>query len=390
MRNLLLVANARSNRKFELRICYIAPAIEIPGKDGGSVHVYEVVSELAKRGVEVSLIARKTRELSTPNLRVIDVSSRFVCLKYTKTFLRVLQEARGSDLIYERTDFFGIGAIASFLTGKPLVMETISAIIDERAPRLLRGILSFWLNMRYKRARKIITPIDTLIPEQFRAKTFTLECGADVEKFARVSQAEADVLKRKLKLEGKKIVLFSGACGEWHGIYDLFSALELLRAKRKDIELLLIGKNNIAPIIKRAQKIGGIHILGPQPSEDVPKFLKLADVLAAPFNPSYFPPLLKYGFYWSPLKVFEYMASGKPIVTTTPLERVIEHQKHALIVKPGNIQALADAIEFLADNPEEAALLAKNAQEKVASEFTWKKHVDKLEKVLKEAAGKMN
>lgn len=365
-----------------MKVCYVAPSVEVPGRDGGSTHVLEVVCGFAERGNKVVLLARSRQGLGMSNVHILDVSGpSFV--RYLKVFLNGLRVVRSCDVVYERTDFVGVGALLSVLFRKPLVMETNSAIVDERAPNFLKGLLSWWLNVRYGVAKQIVTTIPTLIPVSFREKVFLTEWGFNSVSFFPINMIEA---RKALGLhQGRRIVLFTGASGPWHGLQDLLNAVPIVRKKFRDVLFLLVGKIDKPDILGEAGKLGdSVVILPAVKYARMNLFLNSADVLVAPFNPEKFPALKKYGFYWSPLKIFEYMAVGKPIVSTVAVERIVEDKKQGLLAKPGSAESLANAIVFMLENPKKAAKMGANARKKALKEYTWGKHVEKLSSVLSE------
>ncbi len=365
-----------------MRICFIAPSIDVPGRDGGSTHVFEVASGFARKNNVVLLLAKNRQQANIENLTILDVSGN-AFVRYAKVFLSGLRIAGSCDVIYERTDFVGVGAFLSLLLRKPLIMETNSAIVDERAPRFLGGLLSWWLNVRYGIAKRIVTTIPTLIPEKFRKKVFLTEWGFNDASFFPMSRQEA---RKQLHLaSNKKIVLFTGASGPWHGLQDLLRAVPSVCERVPDVLFLLVGKIDKPDILDVSKKLGGrVRIIPPQEYRKMVLFLNAADVLVAPFNPEKFPALKKYGFYWSPLKIFEYMAVAKPVVSTTAVDRIIANGREGLLAEPGNDESLANAIVFMLKNPEKAKKMGERARKKALQNYTWKKHVEKLLGMLEE------
>jgi glycosyltransferase involved in cell wall biosynthesis len=110
--------------------------------------------------------------------------------------------------------------------------------------------------------------------------------------------------------------------------------------------------------------------------EEVPRYLAAADLLVAPFAPQNDPVrashFKQYGMWWSPVKVFEYMAMGKPILASSA-GVVAEYLTRAgVTVPPGDRVALARAATRLLDDPELAGALGKQARERFLSNYTWK------------------
>lgn len=367
-----------------MRIAYFAPTVCIGGMDGGATHVYEVIRRLAGEH-EITLVA--DGNVGGLDAKLVDVSSNMRFVKYVKAFMKAWHPVLKSDIVYERTDLVGVGSFLSIIFGRPLVLETNSMVLEERVRNpLIRRILGGWLKIRYRRARKIVVTLRSLVPEEFWGKVFETEWGVDVERFN--PGVDGSRVRRTLGLEGKRVVLFSGASGPWHGLQDLLDVVPLVRQKNHDVEFVCIGRITDESIIKRADKTEGVRVLGPLPYAEVPSYLASADVLVAPFNDSYYPTLKKYGFYWSPLKIFEYMASGKPIVSTKPLSRIIKDGVEGILVEPGDVGGMADAIIFLLENPAKARNMGENARKKAATKYTWSKHVERLMEALKYAVAR--
>jgi glycosyltransferase involved in cell wall biosynthesis len=128
---------------------------------------------------------------------------------------------------------------------------------------------------------------------------------------------------------------------------------------------------------------------GPQPHERVPELLALADIGVAPFDLGAHPALTTFGFYWSPLKVFEYMAMGLPVVTVdvTPLDEIVRHEKEGLLYKPGDIPGLVRGLDRLASDLDLRGRLGTAARERVVHRYSWRSHCVALERILREVTG---
>ncbi|HEY7514175.1 MAG TPA: glycosyltransferase family 4 protein, partial [Vicinamibacteria bacterium] len=109
-----------------------------------------------------------------------------------------------------------------------------------------------------------------------------------------------------------------------------------------------------------------------------------ADVGVAPYDTARLGQL-RLGFYWSPLKIFEYMASGLPTVTIRrpPLDEIVREGLEGLHFPDGDPRGLARTLERLADDAPLRARLGARARERVVLRYSWAAHCAQLEAVLR-------
>ncbi|MSU55006.1 MAG: glycosyltransferase [Candidatus Taylorbacteria bacterium] len=148
-------------------------------------------------------------------------------------------------------------------------------------------------------------------------------------------------------------------------------ALEALLLLPEKVKLLLVGGSpeDVLFYSKKAKQleiINRVIFTGFVPHEKVPLYLSASDVLIAPF-----PKNDHYEFYMSPMKIFEYMASGRPIVASNLQSiREILLGDSAVFVLPGNVKSLAEGVVGLLDNGDEASIKIANAM-KVVQNHSW-------------------
>ena len=110
------------------------------------------------------------------------------------------------------------------------------------------------------------------------------------------------------------------------------------------------------------------HALGHLPAAAVPRALAAFDVNTMPF-----PWTEHFAYYASPIKLFEYMASGRAIVATDlpSTAEIVQDGETALLVPPSDVGALAAALGRLHDDAALRDRLAENARQLVYERYTW-------------------
>jgi starch synthase len=118
-----------------------------------------------------------------------------------------------------------------------------------------------------------------------------------------------------------------------------------------------------------------VHITGYVAHEAMPTWLAAADVAVAPY------PALPQELWFSPLKLYEYMAAGKAIVASAAgqIAEVIEDGHNGRLVRPGNVAELAQAIGELLDDPAGRQELGRAARQQAASQHSWQMYRQRLE-----------
>jgi glycosyltransferase involved in cell wall biosynthesis len=135
--------------------------------------------------------------------------------------------------------------------------------------------------------------------------------------------------------------------------------------------LLIVGDGpERAACEERASALGldaSLIFTGAVPAEQMPGLLAAIDIAVAPYPPS-------AGFYFSPLKVYEYMAAGRAVVAGRigQIDGLIEDGVTGRLYPPGDPDALVEVLDQLARSPDERARLGAAARAKVSAEHTWR------------------
>ena len=209
------------------------------------------------------------------------------------------------------------------------------------------------------------------------------EWGADTDRF-RPGAPGAVPFQRK---DGETLAVFVGAFRAWHGAMHLVEAIKQLRQRKQaTISAMLIGDGpELSRVRRAAAGVDGISFTGALPHAAVPACLAAADIGVAPFDLQAHPTLARE-FHWSPLKIFEYMASGLAVVAPRieRLAHVVREGREGLLYDPADPRGLASALERLSDATLRAQLGAA-ARTRAVQLFSWKSHCQALDRAIRTA-----
>jgi glycosyltransferase involved in cell wall biosynthesis len=374
-----------------MRILYVAIDQVVPGTVGGSTHVTAVADGLAALGHDVHVLVRPSASAPFPPG---PVHWHALAPPLGMRQLRVLRASRvrghaeriRPDVIMERYyNFGGEGVRAARALGLPLVLEVNAPVIDHRgSPKqwidraLLFEPMRRWREWQCRTAALIVTPSASIVPPvQAPDGILELEWGADTVAFHPGAEGPLPFERPA----HATVAVFAGAFRSWHGAIHLVEAIRRLRARgRRDVAAVLIGDGPELPRAREAAAgLDGVVFTGAVPHQRIPACLAAADIGVAPFDVTAHAPLA-LDFYWSPLKVFEYMATGLPVVAPDipRLRRIVAHGREGVLYDANDPDALAGALERLAKDRACRASLGAAARDRVVRDFGWNVHCRRL------------
>lgn len=215
---------------------------------------------------------------------------------------------------------------------------------------------------------------DDLVKRAVPAQTVTVAPDAvDLDAFEHPENKTAARVRLGLPAD-EKIALYLGRLDAWKGIETLYAAADLLS---DDIRIAVIGgeKSEVSALTAKYPKI---LFLGFRPYREAADNQAAADILLLPNTAKN----ALSARYTSPLKLFTYMAAGKPIIASDlPSIREILDDTSAVFVRPDDPAALAEGITQILRDSSRARTIAANARKKV-EEYTWNKRARNILLVL--------
>ena len=361
-----------------MHIAYVCldPGIPVFGTKGASVHIQEVVREYRRRGHDVTVYATR-RGSDVPDdlaeLRIVDVpittcdeEERERAQQAASASVSDMVRAGGYDLVYERYSLFST-VIAE--CGVPGILEVNAPLIDEqRTHRVLvdEQAADAALQEQVQAALATICvsdPVrDWVIARTEGTRVFTVPNGVNVHRIT--PQPESP---------GAPVVTFVGTLKPWHGVDVLLRA----RAQaHKDWKLRIIGDGPMrAELDDLARSLGiDVDFRGAVAPDAIPQHMAGTAIGVAPY------PAMDTDSdqYFSPLKVYEYMAAGLPVVASRvgQLPEIMGESEY--LVPPSDPEALAEALDALVANPVERARVGSDNRRQAEREHSWTGTVDHI------------
>jgi glycosyltransferase involved in cell wall biosynthesis len=371
-----------------MRVAYVCadPGVPVCGEKGCSIHVQEIVRSMIRLGARVDLFAphvdgprpnglESARFYPLPDARGSHAKARERAALLANGPLRIALESSGPfDLIYERHSLWSVEAMRYARDrGIPGVLEVNAPLVDEQGEhRVLCDRTTALLA-----ARDAFTAAHTIAAvsrgaaeyvERFIGATTKLHVvpnGVDPSRFAESSAP------RGCGGDLSFTIGFVGSLKPWHGLPILAEAFATLHAEDSRTRLLIVGDGPERAATERWIGAHGLseaaRFTGAVPPECIPPLLASMDAAVAPYPP-------QPHFYFSPLKVLEYMAAGLPIVASRigQLEDLIADGESGFLCTPGDSHALAARLRRLRDDPALSSRLGAAARAVVVERHTWK------------------
>jgi glycosyltransferase involved in cell wall biosynthesis len=390
-----------------MRVLYLAQHQEFSGDHAGFAHAFNLTLALAAQGDDVTLVAKRPAcgpvHMKVPEnmkLRLVDWD-----LEYPLPFgparqipkqLNIVESARALgwlkkvvkqdriQIIHERHEMrLDMSPLSTRFLGIPSVLEVNSPFIEEAFEESSFSFRSrnFFRKMGFDNASAIVVQtrlLGDIIRRQTKTPIHVIPNGADPDMFS--PAAIRPGLAQKLGLQGD-IIGFAGAFHPWHGARDLVEAFSILAPRHPEAGLLMIGGGG--EDLEKCRRMasekgieGRVVFTGKVPYDELPAHLNICRVLVAPFSPSkdarrkaVFD---KYGLWWCPLKIFEYMSMGKPVVCSE-VGVIPEYVQGAGLLYPeGDVLALSERISSLLSDGALSEKLGTAGRRIVEDKYNWR------------------
>jgi starch synthase len=390
-----------------MRIAYICadPGIPLFGSKGASVHIQEIVRAFRGRGDDVTVYCTRRGNVvpaDLADLRVVDMAvrapdaaNREIAIGATADLLAAAAIADGCDLVYERYSLFSAAAATvKEATGARVVLEVNAPLIDEqRAHRdLVDGARAVTDTQRVVRAADVVACVSGAVAQWIADLTagdalgriIVAPNGVNTHRITPATSetsAAPSTPKTAGPAAGALTIGFVGTLKPWHGVDVLLRAASVAASTAAMVDspgpqwrLVIAGagpQQNLLRDLARdlfATSPIQVEFTGAVAPDEIPSLLRSFDVAVAPY-----PQAPATDQYFSPLKVYEYLAAGLPIVasSTGQIPSIVHHGRNGLLVPPGDEAALAEALLTLHGDGTMRRRLGRAARDSAVRHHDW-------------------
>ncbi len=295
-------------------------------------------------------------------------------LEMNEKLIEQMRAEPGYDLVYQRHALWSYAAMEyAQQVGAPGVLEVNAPLIQEQLKyRTLMDVPGAQeaRDRAYKAARRITVVsselAEQITPEADLQKIIVAPNGVNPERFAQMP----------VSTDGLLTLGFVGTLKPWHGVEVLIQAFAFAAQSVPDLKLVLIGdgpqREELEALARRFDIGDSVEFTGAVLPEEIPEHLSRVHVAVAPY------PELE-GFYFSPLKVLEYMAAGCGVIASDigQIRGLIRDKENGLLVRPGSVSDLTRAILLCCDEKPLCGTLGRQARIDVTGGHTWKHVLDR-------------
>ncbi len=414
MPGVLLAQHTHSGHAGNMRILYISNRLN--ARDGSSVHGREFVKALSVLGHDVVpfpeiIIPLPSGRCSVNSSSASDNLSRFQKLRrklklnlksknrYLRDLINLYEGYFGSknqirqihlllkqsppDLIVYRAMLFDFVPNDLYKWNVPMIAEVNSIKNIEMDMGKIKNstFLSIWAEDHNLKPAKAVTVVSEPIKKHLEECALdkpieVVENGVDLEEFKPNAKTKQR-LQQKYGTSGKVVVGYIGSYKRWHGLTDTLKVARTLVDDQLPVHFILIGSGDDAALIQKSIVDLSLqdHVtqIPNLPHKEIAEHINLIDIALMTY------PDMKF-FYFSPLKMYEYLAAGIPVVSSRlgQIESTLDGRSFGRLVDPGDIRGFAEALIPLISDTQHRRSISQDARIWAEQYCSWTSNVSKV------------
>jgi glycosyltransferase involved in cell wall biosynthesis len=358
--------------------------------DGQRVHIEGLTRALQRRGHQIVMAGPEDAggnalQVKKPGLMKRLPAAIYECAEFAysaRGYVRLanLAASEAPDILYERYNLhYFAGAWLARRAGLPFILEVNGPLAEERS---LHGNLAL---KKFARRNEVAIwqAADMVLPVTNALADFVRVAGVPDEKIAVIQNgveqdflepADPGRIRDRYGLQGKLVLGFSGFVREWHGVDR--AVRYLARANRNDLHLLIVGdgpaRGGLEALANELGVAQQVTVTGVVQRDVMPQYVAAFDIALQPAVTA----------YASPLKLFEYMALGKPVLApdAANIMEVLHDGENGLMFRGEGFDVALDAL--VADEALRQRLGAAARETIERDDYTWAANARRVEEVM--------
>jgi len=401
-----------------MNILYVTNSWSFSPTHAAAVTTYEIVKGLTKRGHQVTILVPGIEDsqskrkvsvepvisenvgvislniISNPEKRNLVLYGLFCSILFAPLFLKALKRRREYDVVISMYHPSHLATFFAYLIARalkvPLFVKVHDLLFDGSDPSFLKRTYKMAMFRIYllllKRGDFFLVPsmewarLLARVYDVSERRIVLFRNGADAVKFS--PSVNCASLRSALNLKNKRLLLFSGQIARIRGLNCLIQAMVDVAKEERDVRLLIVGegdeKSRLVESVQRLKLDDYVRFIDRVSHDLMPAYICLAEITIGPIV------ALPVTVGTLPIKVIEYMACGKPVVSCyngASKDLVIDGY-NGVLVHSGDVSELSSTLIRLLKDSEFARSLGVNARRHVEKYHDWDVNINKLHQLL--------
>lgn len=366
-----------------MNILYIALDLNLPGYNGGSTHAQETIKSISKLGHNVIVLCKKeSNQKSIEKNKTIlyqriklpksSISKNLFILTKMPIIIKNIIKKNKIDLVWERNRIFGgQGVFEAKKIGIKSLLE-LNEPIETSKNNIFFPIIFLFFKNAISNSSKVTGQHEIEFKHVPKVKQVWQTNGSNPEIFN--PKKIRKNLKKRYNLQGKTL-FYSGSFQNWHGLTQSVDAFEIIKKEFPTAAFILAGdgpqRKTIQKMVKE-KKLKDVYFIGNISYSQLPFYINASEICLALFDRTY-ESIKKYGYFYSPVKVQDYKACGKPIIASNigNLKKMIKDKKNGFLVNEQNPEQISKKIKILFKEKKLVRIIKQNNINDIIKRHNW-------------------
>lgn len=362
-----------------------------------TIRILRLADEFGKRGHEVQVVyfpIHKREENAYRGIRILPLDRSISARALIQNTVLLCEFSKWADILHiQKSHFYAAipAVLAAYLTKKPLHYDWddweekifYNSTSHKSLTTYLTGASFFFMERCLPFLAETVSVASTVLRQLAvsrgakEERIASVPVGADLQQF-RPDQNAGDV-RKKYNLKKELLVLYHGQLHSCQYVRLFIQAIAIISRDKSNgsLKFMIMGSGSDLGSLKTFAEeqgvMGEVIFTDFVPHADVPHYIAAADICVAPFEDN------EVTRCKSPLKIVEYLASGKPIVASDVGEVRNMVEGAGELVPPGDPEALAQGILKVAKDEVLRKTMGEAARQRAETIFNWKKSAENLE-----------